>query len=440
MKKIIIVISFIIGVTQIVFSVTKLFLDTYYRMSYDNYSNLDFDFSTSTDDITKIYSDFNLELKTQIDNFEFKTGLCSLGEFGKIVSSSTKQYSWQKNIPYPNTEFLPWLTECYTKYKYVVDTFTIPYIKFSVENILLDITFGRQRKEFVEGLIVGDNKIGYDGISADFVFGKYFYINSLVSRINSVAGFQNNTKFDLYSFLLGSKFYSGYDFGMNYVVENDEIKNSEKIYYEFFVKQEQENFDYIFEYIMQKGKKLSTEENYSGSLLYFRGKVKGKNRFLGESTAGMVWLLSSGGGETSVFSPTFTKMYDYTELYGFGEFTKANSKTIFFDLPDGYSGVFVLGLDLNVNPVKKLYCGLEYYLFSSPEAPDDKPDPSSTEKTLGAKKAVGLEYGLSAKYKISELVITKFSYSIFNPVKNAFSDKPKGDNATKISFSVETKF
>ncbi len=438
--KIIIIISFFILFNQISFSGTKLYLDTYYKMSYNNYSNLDFDFSTSTDNVTKIYSNLNIELKTQIDNLEFKTGVCSLGEFGKIVSSSTKLYSWEKNIPYPNIEFLPWITECYAKYKYVVDIFPIPYIKFSVEGILLEVVFGRQRKEFVEGLVVGDNKIGYDGVSIDFVFSKYFYINSLVARINSVFGSQDGSKFDLYSFLLGSKFYSGYDFGINYVIENDEIKNNKKVYYEFFVKQEQKNFDYIFEYVIQQGKKLSTNENYTGSLWYFRGKVKGKNKFLGESVAGMVWLLSSGGTETSVFSPTFTKVYNYTELYGFGEFAKANSRTIFFDLPDGYSGVFVLGLELNVNPLRKLYCGLEYYLFSSPEAPDNKPDPSSTEKTLGAKKAIGLEYGVSAKYKISELLITKFSYSIFNPVRNAYFDKPKGDPATKILFSVETKF
>jgi hypothetical protein len=431
MKKIIFFSIFIFS--QLCFSITKLYLDTYYRMLYNSYSNLDFDYSSSTVDITKIYSVVNIDLTTQVDNLEFKTGMSSLGEFGKIVSSSTKQYIWEKNVPYPNTEFLPWLAECYAKYKYNIDIFAIPYTKILVEKILVSITFGRQRKNLVEGMVVGDNKIGYDGITVDFDFGKYFYLNSLVSRINSVDGFQNNAKFDLYSFLLGSRFYSGYNFGINYVVENDEIKKDNKTFYEFFVKQEHKSFEYIFEYIMQQGK--NQIEEYTGNLWYFRGEVRGENKYLGKSSAKAVWLLSS-----SKFYPTFAKMYDYVEPYGFGEFTKANSKTIFFDLPDGYSGVFVLGFELNVNPLKKFYCGLEYYLFSSPEAPDDKPEPSSTEKTLGAKKAVGLEYGLSVQYKFSELLIAKFSYSIFNPVKNAYFDKPKGDPATKISFSIETKF
>ena len=432
MKKIIIV-FFLFNITQISYSVTKLILDTNYKMSYNNYLNLDFDFSSSTDNITKVYSMFDTSLKTQIDNFEFKVGLCSIGEFGKIVSTSTKSFVWQKTIPYPNSEFLPWLSECYAKYNYNFDTFTIPYTKFSVEKILLSVTLGRQKKEFIEGLVVGDNKIGYDGVSINFDFGKYFYINSLISRINSVSGFQNSSTFDLYSFLLGSKFYSGYDFGLNCVVEDDRIKGDKKNFYEIFVKQEHENFEYIFEYVVQQAKTLS--ESYSGNLWYFRGKVRGKNKYLGESSAAVAWLLSS-----SKFLPTFTKMYDYMEPYGFGEFAKANSRTLFFDLPDGYSGVFVLGFDINVNPLKKFYCGFEYYLFSSPEAPDDKPDPSSTERTLGAKKAIALEYGFSAKYDISELMAVKFSYSIFNPLKNVYFDKPKGDPATKISFSIETKF
>ena len=441
MKKIIIKIIIFMFVIQIqyIFPSTKLYLDTYYKVSYNNYSNLDFDFSTSTDNITKIYSNFDIKLKTQIDNFEFNTGICSVGEYGKTIHSSTKSYSWEKEYPYPNTGFLPWVSECYVKYKYVIDKFFVPYTKFSVDNISFIFSVGKQRKEFVEGLVIGDNKIGYDGISVDFNFGNYFYINSLVSRINSISGFENNNMFDLYTFLFGSKFYSGYNFGLNYVVENDKIKNDKKIFYEIFVKQEHKMFDYIFEYIIQQGENLY-EDKYSGSLWYFRGKVKGKNKFVGESSAGMVWLLSSGGSETSKFSPDFTKMYYYMELYGYGEFTKANTKTLFFDLPEGYSGVFVLGLELNVNPLKKFYCGLDYYLFSSPEAPYDKPDPSSTEKTLGAKKAIGLEYGLSAKYKISELSVVECSYSVFNPMKNVYPDKQKGDNATKIMFSIETKF
>ncbi|MCS7228187.1 MAG: hypothetical protein NZ839_04410, partial [Endomicrobia bacterium] len=155
---------------------------------------------------------------------------------------------------------------------------------------------------------------------------------------------------------------------------------------------------------------------------------------------GMVWLLSSGGTDESKFYPSFTKMFDYMEPYGFGEFTRANNKTIFFDLPEGYSGIFVLGLNLQINPIKKMFADFNYYLYSSPDAPDDKPDPSPTEKTLGAKKAIGLEYGIAAKYEFSRLVFVNFSYSIFNPIKNVYFYRPKGDNATKISISLETKF
>lgn len=438
MKKKFVLITSFLCCSVLSFSSTKLFFDTEYKILYNEYSNLDFDFSTSTDVYTKIFSVLNLTTKMLFQNkIEWKTNICSIGEFGSYtVFNSTKQYVWE-NLPYPDVHFFPWFAEFYLKYKYeTVNPVVVPYTNLVVDNISFYLTIGRQKKEFIEGFVMGDNRIGYDGISAQVNFGRYFYFDSLITRVASQAGFVNNKSFDVYSFLLGSKYFQEFDFGVCFTLEQNKFLNDKKIFYEIFIKREQKNYNYIFEYAIQRGSK--DNKNYSGSLWYFKGEVLGKNKYTGESSASMVWMLSSGGDEKSKFSPSFTKMYDYMEPYGIGEFAKANTKTIFFNLPEGYSGVFVLGLNLLINPIKKLFAGFSYYLYSSPNAPDDKPDPSSTEKTLGAKKAIGLEYDILAKYELSNFASVNFVYSIFNPTKNVYSQK--GDNATKVSLSLTTKF
>ncbi|MCX7941003.1 MAG: hypothetical protein N2555_04470 [Endomicrobia bacterium] len=441
MKKITVTTFFIfISFCQITYSITKMFLDTNYKMSYIEYENLDFNISTSTDNFNKVYSVLTVSLKTFIDNTQFEIEMNSLGEAGtenyqNIISTT---YSWQMYCPYPNIQFQPWLSQFYFKYKYdFVETFKIPYLKLNVDGIHTYFVAGRQRKEFVEGLVVGDNKIGYDGLSFGLSFGRFFYIDGLLSKLVSKQGFVDNRYFDLYCFLIGSKFYDEYDFGINTVIENDKMLQSEKIFYEFFIKRATEKYMYILEYIMQRGSKQN--KDYSGSLWYFRGAIQGESKNFGKSMAGLVWLLSSGGSEHGRFNPTCTRSYEYMEPYGYGEFTRANARDIFFNLPDGYSGVFILGLDFSVNPLSKLYTGFEYYLYSSPEAPDDKPDASATERTLGAKKAIGLEYGISGRYEISKDVSVNFSYSIFDPTANAYPKK-QHDIATKFVLSLVSKF
>lgn len=423
-----------------VFLTTKVILDTHYKMSYVDYNNLDFNVSTSTDNFSKVYSVLEITLKTLIDNIEFVTELCNLGEAGteKYETNISTTFYWQNYYPYPNLRFQPWFSQFYFKYRYqIAESLKIPYLKLNVNDINTYFGVGRQRKEFVEGLVVGDNKIGYDGITAGFNFGEYFYIDVLFSRLTTIYGFVDNKYFDLYSFLLGSKYYEEFDFGVNNVIEKNKFLNSEKIFYEFFIKRVAEKYMYVFEYAVQRGSK--EEKSYSGSLWYFRGKVYTDSKRFGKSSAGIVWLLSSGGTEHSRFDPTCSKMYDDMEPYGFGEFTRANVKNIFFNLPDGYSGVFVLGLDLTLNPLSKLYTGFEYYLYSSPEAPTDKPDASSTERTLGAKKAVGLEYGINMKYEISKYANIGFAYSVFDPTANAYPKKHH-EMATKLRLSLTTKF
>ncbi|MCS7228108.1 MAG: hypothetical protein NZ839_03990, partial [Endomicrobia bacterium] len=170
------------------FSFTKLFLDTKYKISYVEYSNLDFDFSTSSDVYKKVYSTLNMDLKILLQNIEYNSSICSIGEFGSDyhLVNSTKQYLWEKNLPYPDLYFRPWLAEFYIKYKYdIVQPISIPYVNLTIENIKFNFTVGRQRKEFIEGFVVGDNKIGYDGISFNLSVSNYVYFDSLIARIGS---------------------------------------------------------------------------------------------------------------------------------------------------------------------------------------------------------------------------------------------------------------
>lgn len=439
LKKLFFIIT-IVSLYQIGFSVTKLYLDTNYSFKYVDYLNLDFNNSTSTDTYNKIYSELSLGLKTLIDNLEFNIEMCSIGEVGKkenseVLTTTTTIFSYQ-NYPYPNLKFQPWLAQFYAKYSYSSEPFIIPYLKLDVDAIKFSLLAGRHRKEFVEGLVIGDNKIGYDGVSFDFDFGKYFYINSFFTKIKTDEF--TNKSFSIYSFVFGSKFYESMNFGLNNTTEDNSIENSKKVFYEFFVSQQHDKYNYIFEYIMQKGK--DDTGSYNGSLWFFKGSVSGKNKYFGRSSAGLVWLLSSGGSVHETFLPTLGKMYDYMEPFGFGEFARANINNIFLGLPDGYSGMFVFGINLSISPLKNFYSDIGYYLFSSPYAPSDRPEPSSTEKTLGAKKAIGVEYDFKVKYKIASSTFVEFSYSIFDPSKNAYPERPKSEPATKASFSLNTKF
>ncbi len=439
LNKLIFIVA-VISLSKQVFSLTKLYLDTNYSFKYVDYLNLDFNNSSSTDTHNKIYSELSLSLKTLVDNLEFNIEMCSIGEIGKkenteILTATTTIFSYQ-NYPYPNLRFQPWLAQFYAKYSYSSDPFIIPYLKIDVDGLRFNFIVGRQRKEFVNGLVVGDNKIGYDGVSFDFDFGRYFYINSFFTKMKTDEF--TNKSFNIYSFVFGSKFYESINFGLNNTTEDNSIENSKKVFYEFFVSQQHKKYNYTFEYIMQKGKDDTTD--YNGSLWFFNGSVSGKNKYFGQSSAGLVWLFSSGGSAYETFFPTLGKMYDYMEPFGFGEFARANINNIFLGLPDGYSGIFILGFNLSVSPLRHFSSEVGYYLFSSPYAPSDRPEPSPTEKTLGAKKAIGVEYDFKLKYEIMQTIFVELSYSIFDPSKNAYPDRPKGEQATKISFSLNTKF
>lgn len=416
------------------FSYTRMFLDNIYEVKYVNYTNLDFNNSTSTDTVNKFYSNLETSLKVNIDNLEFKLSFCSIGEFGNYdFQHSTFIYNWQRNLYYPNINFLPWVSESYVKYTHSID---VNFLK--IENINFIFQVGRQRREFIEGLVLGDNAIGYDGVSFSFNVDRYFYMESLYSRIKSDNYFFNSKHFDLYSYLIGSSIYDGFDFGICNTIEDNRILNFKKIFYEFFIRRKISNYSYIFEYAIQTGE--SNDEKYSGSLWFLKASVSGKNRYLGSSQASLVWLLSSGGEQRNIFNPTFSKKQYYLEPYGYGEFSRANINSLFFNLPDGYSGIFILGFNLSINPLKKFFTELGYYLLSSPYAPDNRPEPSATEKTLGAKKAIGVEYNIGLRYEISEFLSIDFVYSIFNPTKGAYQEKVKDDDATKLGLYVKSRF
>ncbi len=441
MKKFLFFIILIIVFNNFILSITKFYLDTEYKMSYNNFLNIDFDFG-SNDMFEKIYSNLSLNFKTLIDDFEFCSTLLSVGEIEENSNYSVSfatytKYSWQQNYPYFNVRLNPFFSQAYAMYKYNIKDIKLP-LNINLDEVKINFSVGKKRKQFFEGLVVGDNAVGYNGLFFDFFVDKYFYVETMFSRVASLNGFFDNRMFTLNSFLLASKYFEGFNFGICSTVEkNQYLGEDKKIFYEFFITRDLKSHYYIFEYSIQRGEN-NNKKNYSGSLWFFKAGVLGESKFLGYSKAEVLWLLSSGGDETSKFLPTFNKMYDGMELYGWGNFAKGNIKSLFFDLPQGYSGMFVLGFNLTVNPFKKFFSGFEYYLYSSPEAPFDKPDPSSTEKTLGAKKAIGLEYGIYARYKFLSYIDINFDYSIFTPSKNVYSSK--NEPATKFSISTSVKF
>ncbi len=456
MKKIILLISLL---PMVCFSYTKIYLDTDFKTNYIDYSNLDFELTSSSkniDNYSFIYSWLNLTLKTNIegvDSLEVCTTLTSLGRWGsennyQIETSSMVKiepnFWWEKSLPYPKTNFDPFFSEFYTKYTFNIDH-RFSMLKNYVEEIPVSVKLGRQEIEFVDGVVIGKNGMGLDAISFSFYLDKYFYFESFISRvlgehITTRTTFENNKNYLVSGTVFGTKYQEEYDFGISNVVEENNFNQDKKLFTEYFIKHTKEGLSYIFEYAQQNGTKGSNI-NYSASLYYFKAGLEGSGKVLGRSNIDVVWLLTSGspnGDEGKVFSPIFGKFYYGLEPAGFGDFAAGSVKNLFFNLPQGYYGMFVLGMKLKVNPIKNFFPGFNYFLYASAEGAADKPDASATEKTLGAGKAIGLEYGLTAEYLVSSYIKLNFEYLVFDPAKNAFNTL--GEPAYKLKFGSSVKF
>jgi hypothetical protein len=448
-KKLIVFFTILPSIT---FGITKIFLDTDFKTGYVDYYNLDFELTSSSksiDSYTFVYSWLDIILKTNIesiDNLEVVTKLTSLGRWGsgnnyKLENSSlvfvTQNFWWEKSSPYPNTDFNPFLSEVYAKYTFFMNN-PIQRLTSYFEEIPFVLTLGRQELEFVDGVVLVKNGIGLDAIKFNFSLEKYFYLETFVSRILNEIVSVNNRNYFLYGTVYGTKYQDDYDFGISNVVEKNEFVNDQKIFTEYFIKHKKKGVYYTFEYATQSGKKSSNNTEYSGSLYYFQAGLEGEGKVLGKSNVDIVWLLTTGGDEGKIFAPTFGKFYNGLEPKGWGDFAAGSVKNLFFDLPGGYSGMFVLGMILKVNPIKNFFPGFNYFLYSSPEGSSDKPDASSTEKTLGAKKALGIEYGITSEYVVSDYIKLNFEWLVFEPSKNAFNEK--GDPAYKLKFASSVNF
>ncbi|MFQ3675891.1 MAG: hypothetical protein SNJ64_05055 [Endomicrobiia bacterium] len=448
MKK---VILFFVSLPMVLFGYTKIYLDTDFRTNYVDYYNLDFELTSSSksiDNYAFVYSWIDIALKTHIkgiDNIEVCTKLTSIGRWGsgnnyQVENSSlvsiVPTYWWEKTLPYPNTNFNPFLSELYTKYTFFIKN---PFTKLNkyFEEVPISITLGRQELEFVDGVVVGKNGIGLDSIKLSFSLEKYFYLETFMSRILNEIVSVNNRNYFLYGTVYGTKYQDMYDFGISNVVEQNGFIEDKKIFTEYFIKHQKNGLSYVFEYVTQTGQKGKSVE-YTGSLYYFRTGLEGEGKVLGKSNVDVIWLLSSGGDEGKVFSPAFGKFYNGLEPAGFGDFASGNVKNLFFNLPAGYSGMFVLGMKLKVNPIKNFFPGFNYFLYASPEGTADKPEPSATEKTLGAKKALGIEYGITSEYVVSNYIKLNFEWLVFQPTKKAFNET--GDPAYKLKFGSLVKF
>lgn len=92
----------------------SLNLDTEYRIRGLNYPNLDFDISISTD--ARAYYTQRLRISI-LGKFEPGIEICAkIQSLGIVGSSSTlTDFLWQKSLPYPKTDFYPFIENVYFK-------------------------------------------------------------------------------------------------------------------------------------------------------------------------------------------------------------------------------------------------------------------------------------------------------------------------------------
>ena len=151
----------------------------------------------------------------------------------------------------------------------------------------------------------------------------------------------------------------------------------------------------------------------------------------------------SGGGTDGAFQPDFGHQYDGLERSGFGEFygstlynaipshsygTSASSPSV-SGLPQGVSGIRVIGAGVTTHPTSLLSFGIDYYVYTAQENATFSPAPSES--------SLGTELDFGAGFAYTNYLTFRATYAIFSPGKayGAFQD-----NAARFALEAVGRF
>jgi hypothetical protein len=131
----------------------------------------------------------------------------------------------------------------------------------------------------------------------------------------------------------------------------------------------------------------------------------------------------SGGGTDNSFHPDFGHQYDGLERSGFGEYyastlynampsssygASASSPSV-SGLPQGNSGLRVIGAGVTTHPTSLLSFGIDYYVYTAEESTIFSPAPSES--------SLGTELDFGAGFAYTNYLNFRATYAIFSPGK-----------------------
>ncbi|MDI6640789.1 MAG: hypothetical protein QME68_00550 [Elusimicrobiota bacterium] len=502
-KKLFITLLLFLLTPGYIYSASSLNLDVDYQLRGFLYPNLDYNTKTSTDAVAYYTQRLRVTLLGKfIPQIEICTKLQAIGVVGMEDSSRDKPsqyqgFNWQKEYPYPNTNFLPFVENAYAKILRVAD-------------LPADLTIGRQQIEYpsgfaisdvkyASGFLVSDNDAGMNAIKLVVDYPYKLHTEVFIAKLKE--NFYPSKDYDIN--IIAMKYpIKGHEFEFGYILQENftetiysqgtstGITNSIlKQFYSVRISKSGKWGYYCGQYIFQKGNiSLIDGPNIKldGRAIILEGRLFGEQKRLGKvSGFGIIsastgkkslGLLPAGGSFWSTdetFSPDLTRRFDGLKRHGMGEYFSLSPFDTLWDIPKlqtltpegvkpaAYSGFGTFGFGLDFSPWYGWSFGASGFYFSASEAHYLLTQPGKYAVTYAGgasfsldmlagiligkdlKEAsmysLGAELNLFARYSYSKYIDFKLSYSRYTP-PTVPSVWPQKETSDFYLFEMNTRF
>jgi len=456
-------------------SATSLSIENEYDLTGISYPNLDFDTSTSTDSIAFYTQRLRVSISGKFSpELEVFTKFQMLGVVGS--SNPWQQFNWQKNYPYPNMNFQPFIENAYMK-------------AYGFEDLPIELTIGKQPLEYGAGLIISDNDAGINALK--LVVNYPFELRTEIFTAKLKENFFQSSDLDLQGVVaiypLNDKkleigFFEERDFtGTPYVqgLTSKLTNKINKIYYDLRYSKQGKTGHYFVELAYQKG----TIDLQDGTNMILDGKAFSAQVFMtneksriGKVTAFGNFSASSGdqnptgtsaGNIDESFNPSFSRRYNGLKKKGWGEYFSSSFSDCLWDVPrdaatgiPNYSGLGVIGYGLDFSPWFGWTFGIAQYGYSASESINtNAPKLSGGSISIGGSGAsieslggilvsgdltkkiynLGGELNLTMSYTYSKYLLFKFGFLRYTPP--VFAEIwPRSETTEAFTFETNFKF
>jgi len=387
-------------------------------------------------------------------NIEFMTQLQALGIAGSSGTTISPIANPAGNR-YPNTNFTPWIQTAYMKASQLYD-------------MPVDLTVGRQPITLGDGFILSDDNLGFTGIRVETRLPWYdLQAQAFTFKASESVVGSNDT--DIFGAEL-TRATHNVRYQLSTVTERDAsgttlyVRPSEntadltkfplgtnftasritRTFYDARVDARLSKGGFLKAEVALQSGSVARSSATLGSVslggyaaLISGGLYTNFSKYGPIEIHGLFGLASgdSGGGNDNSFRPTFGHKYDGLERSGFGEFYGATlydaipsstygpsaSTSSVSGLPQGNSGIRVIGAGVTTHPTSLLSIGIDYYVYTAQESSNFSPAPS--ESSLGTELDIGVGFAYTNYMAFGA------TYAMFSPGKayGAFQD-----NATRV--------